>query len=69
MMPKRNIVPQILKTGIIQVQQFSMGCYKASSVTSSYMGCKISMLHIGYISATDHLSVFVHTERLDKMKL
>jgi len=32
MMPKRNIVPQILKTGIIQVQQFSMGCYNASSV-------------------------------------
>ena len=38
-------------------------------VTSSHMVCDISILHIGYISATDHLSVFVHTERLDKMKL
>ena len=28
------------------------------------MVCEISMLHIGYISAADHLSVFVDTERL-----
>jgi hypothetical protein len=41
MMPKRNIALQILKTGIIQVQQFSMGCYNASSVTLSHtlIGC------------------------------
>ena len=29
------------------------------------MVCDVSMLHIGYKLATDQLSVFVHTERLN----
>ena len=33
------------------------------------MVCDFSKLHIDYISAADQFSVFVHAERLNKMKM
>ena len=42
---------------------------KASSVTLSIMVFDVSMLKIAYISAADQLSVFVHTERLNKIEI
>ena len=43
--------------------------HKASSVTLSQMVCDVSALHIGYILAADQFSVFVHTERLNEVKI
>ena len=43
--------------------KFIFSFFLASSVTSSLMVYIVSTLHIGYISAADQLSGFVHTER------